>query len=632
MVIGPPECGTASHVAFAGRRERREEEKVIRSRRWSVIGFALGAWLVAGAAGAQEQAGFASSAFAPSERGSRWFALDSLQIQGNGRLALGLVTDYSYRSVYHYAPEGDVAASIVRNQVTSNLGASIVIADRFRVGATVPLQLFADGRTAVINGVTHRPAEDVAVGDVRLALDARVLGAPGDAAVLAVGSELMLPSGSASAYTGDGKPRALPRLLFAGELGMFAYAARVGFLIRERNEPWGDGHIGSGPVFGASAGAQLLDKKLLVGPEIYGSTVTARDRAFDKRTTPIEALLGAHYDLGENLRVGAASGVGVTRGYGTPVFRAIVSLEWVPGDAKEAPTKSASKDRDGDGVPDDVDACGFVSGKPSDDPAKNGCPEADTDRDGVPDDVDACPTAAGAASSDPAKNGCPADRDGDGIVDAEDACASEPGKRTTDPKTNGCPVRDADGDGVPDDVDACINVAGLKTTDPKTNGCPDTDRDKDGVPNDADACPDAAGPANADPKKNGCPVAALVGDAIKITSQVKFATNKADIVGKESDEVLNAVATILRDHPEIASVRVEGHTDDRGNAAANKALSQARAESVVTWLAAHGIQKTRLKAQGFGSEKPLESNATETGRTNNRRVEFHVEEAKGSAR
>lgn len=561
----------------------------VRSRRLALMPAAAFALVVSvpREARAQEQRGYASNHFQPSERGSRWFVLDSLDIEGNGRLALGVVNDYSYRSLVDYRPDGGSARdSVVRNQFITHLGASMMIAERFRIGASVPLQLFADGHTATINGVSHRAAEDVSVGDVRLAVDARLLGATHSPAILALGSEVYLPSGSPSAYTGDGKPRVLPRVLFAGETSNIAYAARVGFQIRERNEAWGDGQIGSGFVFAASAGALLLDKKLIVGPEIFGSTVTANDRAFDNRTTPIEALLGAHYDLGtSNLRVGASQGVGLTRGYGAAVYRALLSLEWVPGDAKpEAPPPAkAGPDHDGDGVPDCEDACAYAAGPKSTDPAKNGCPLPDAD--------------------------------GDGIPDAEDACPHEAGPRTSDPTTSGCALK-------------AVEPAPAPPPPP-----PNPDRDGDGIPNDADACPDEPGKADPDPKKNGCPMAFVEGNTIKILEQVKFKTASAEIVaGKDSEDILNAVASVLKARPEITRVRIEGHTDDRGDAANNKTLSLARAKSVVKWLTDHGVAASRLSAEGFGSEKPRDTNSTDAGRTNNRRVEFHIEQGNGGNR
>jgi len=112
---------------------------------------------------------------------------------------------------------------------------------------------------------------------------------------------------------------------------------------------------------------------------------------------------------------------------------------------------------------------------------------------------------------------------------------------------------------------------------------------------------------------------------IKISEQVKFATGSAKIL-KDSDELLGAVADIFLKHPEIKKVRIEGHTDNVGKPAANKVLSKARADSVKTWLTKHGIDKSRLTTQGFGQDKPIDDNATEAGRKNNRRVEFHIED------
>jgi outer membrane protein OmpA-like peptidoglycan-associated protein len=234
----------------------------------------------------------------------------------------------------------------------------------------------------------------------------------------------------------------------------------------------------------------------------------------------------------------------------------------------------------------------------------------------------------GVASDDPKKNGCPPDRDGDGIVDDKDACPDVKGVASDDPKKNGCPA-DRDEDGIADDVDACPDVKGVASDDPKRNGCP-PDRDGDGILDDQDACPDVAGPPNADPKKNGCPKVAVMQGQIRIFEQVKFKTASAEIL-KESDEILDAVAKTLKDHPEIKHVRVEGHTDNQGNAAYNKGLSQRRAESVMAALVKRGIDRKRLEAKGWGQEKPVDSNANEPGRQNNRRVEFHiVDESKPS--
>jgi outer membrane protein OmpA-like peptidoglycan-associated protein len=108
---------------------------------------------------------------------------------------------------------------------------------------------------------------------------------------------------------------------------------------------------------------------------------------------------------------------------------------------------------------------------------------------------------------------------------------------------------------------------------------------------------------------------------------VHFEYNKA-VIQKRSFKLLDDVARVLVAHPELERIRVEGHTDDRGNDAYNKKLSQARAESVQKYLIERGVATNRLEAVGYGEEKPIGDNKTEPGRTQNRRVEFKIIETK----
>jgi outer membrane protein OmpA-like peptidoglycan-associated protein len=110
---------------------------------------------------------------------------------------------------------------------------------------------------------------------------------------------------------------------------------------------------------------------------------------------------------------------------------------------------------------------------------------------------------------------------------------------------------------------------------------------------------------------------------ILILEKVFFDFNKASIQA-QSFSLLEEVANTLRDHPQIASVEVGGHTDDKGNDAYNLKLSQERADAIRAWLVAHGIDASRLTARGYGEAKPIADNATEPGRDKNRRVEFTI--------
>jgi outer membrane protein OmpA-like peptidoglycan-associated protein len=103
-----------------------------------------------------------------------------------------------------------------------------------------------------------------------------------------------------------------------------------------------------------------------------------------------------------------------------------------------------------------------------------------------------------------------------------------------------------------------------------------------------------------------------------VALDVHFATGKADIL-PESRPLIDEVTRMLSEHSALG-VRVEGHTDNTGTAAGNKALSEARARSVVEALVAAGIGRDRLEPVGFGQDLPVADNSTEDGRAKNRRV------------
>jgi outer membrane protein OmpA-like peptidoglycan-associated protein len=154
------------------------------------------------------------------------------------------------------------------------------------------------------------------------------------------------------------------------------------------------------------------------------------------------------------------------------------------------------------------------------------------------------------------------------------------------------------------------------------------DTDGDGVPDRADNCPTEKGPAS----NSGCPEAkkqkVVVRDGkIDILEKVQFAVGKAVIL-KSSFPLLDQVAGVLKSHPEIAKLEVQGHTDNVGPAPKNLKLSGERAAAVVTYLAQKGVDKGTLIAKGYGEEKPIADNKTKKGQEENRRVEFKVLEMK----
>jgi len=91
----------------------------------------------------------------------------------------------------------------------------------------------------------------------------------------------------------------------------------------------------------------------------------------------------------------------------------------------------------------------------------------------------------------------------------------------------------------------------------------------------------------------------------------------------ESFVELNKVVEFLKQNPKV-SIEIAGHTDGKGSDSYNLTLSQGRSQSVVDYLAGQGIESGRLQAHGYGKTKPIDTNDTEEGRANNRRVEFTV--------
>jgi fibro-slime domain-containing protein len=127
-------------------------------------------------------------------------------------------------------------------------------------------------------------------------------------------------------------------------------------------------------------------------------------------------------------------------------------------------------------------------------------------------------------------------------------------------------------------------------------------------------------------KRTPTPKAANLASQIKKTGRVAvygihFAFDRADIT-KDSYAVLNEVADVLRSDASLR-LRIEGHTDDTGDAAYNRDLSQRRADAVKAYLVnVLRIGAKRLTTQGFGPDRPIASNANTEGRYKNRRVEL----------
>ncbi|RYY55024.1 MAG: OmpA family protein [Chitinophagaceae bacterium] len=161
------------------------------------------------------------------------------------------------------------------------------------------------------------------------------------------------------------------------------------------------------------------------------------------------------------------------------------------------------------------------------------------------------------------------------------------------------------------------------------------DDDRDGVANKFDKC--AGTPSGTVVDGAGCPIAMpapvivnpvtekvivtaedrrVLDDAIK---DLEFDLGKSTLK-ESSNSALDKVAAVLMQ--KNFTLKLAGHTDNIGSAAANMKLSKERAESVKAYLVGKGANASRIEATGYGAAQPIESNKTAEGRQKNRRVEF----------
>jgi outer membrane protein OmpA-like peptidoglycan-associated protein len=450
---------------------------------------------------------------------------------------------------------------LIRSRFDLHLMGAYAVRDWLEVGVDLPLTLYqATGFADLQNATGFQDPGGIpgsaGLGGIRALGKFRLLEQGRSPVALSAIAEVRLPTGAASRFLGERglylAPRAvaerrfLQRLLVALEVG-YGYRTSPGSYL---NLVVGDELTGS-LAAAFEAPEQWIRLSWLKRWTLYGELLVATPArapfttsASDALKTPLEALLGLRAALSHDLEVTLGGGTGLAgrSGFGRESLRLFASLRWA----------RVIRDRDRDGVPDELDRCPDVPGPASND----GCPEA----------------------------GRELDRDHDGVPDTEDRCPDLPGPKELD-------------------------------------GCPD--RDGDEVPDIDDKCPDEPGPA----KNDGCPVIGVqvVFEQHKLTlkGSVTFEFGKATLK-KESDALLNEVVAVLKGHPEVARVRVEGHTDNVGGADFNLDLSRRRAESVVRYVVSHGVEAKRLAPEGYGLTRPLLPNTTALSRAKNRRVEFTV--------
>ncbi len=514
--------------------------------------------------------------------------------------------------------------SVVGSRATAHLAAAYAPLDWLQVGLQLPLVAFQGGDSQLLEQKNIAPPASQALATPVVSARVGLLtqderGGVDLAAELGVG----LPVGSRDGFSRDGESvRLAPKVMVGRHFGRIRAGAEVGYTRRPKlllTQKQGDLEDEVGEELRVGLALATTGRRLRWEANLRGMV------PLTDQPSSVEFLPGARYLVNSSLEVFALAGVGIGSAPGTPLFRLMAGAAFGKVTPPRGPGESSVRcemglppeakisecpdlDEDHDSVRNMDDKCPLVAG----DVARNGCSAQDTDADGIEDMLDGCPLEPGPA----ARQGCPIpDQDKDDIPDESDSCPTDPG-----PADNrGCPVRDTDKDGIDNDKDECPNEAGPA----ERNGCPESDTDKDGVPNRVDSCANEPG----DAKQLGCPLHVLPlvqltpGKLKLLQGKVMFEAAKARIDGR-SHELLDFVARVINEHPDIPMVIVAAHTDDRGFPEDNRRLTQARAESVRQYLINKGVAAERLRAVGYGQSEPIDTNATANGRENNRRVEF----------
>jgi outer membrane protein OmpA-like peptidoglycan-associated protein len=111
---------------------------------------------------------------------------------------------------------------------------------------------------------------------------------------------------------------------------------------------------------------------------------------------------------------------------------------------------------------------------------------------------------------------------------------------------------------------------------------------------------------------------------IVINEKVQFEYNSSKIM-EVSFSLLDEVAKVIKEHPQIQLIEVQGHASAEGSDSYNLKLSDKRARAVHMYLEKKaGIDKKMLQSKGYGETVPIADNETEDGKEKNRRVEFHI--------
>lgn len=162
---------------------------------------------------------------------------------------------------------------------------------------------------------------------------------------------------------------------------------------------------------------------------------------------------------------------------------------------------------------------------------------------------------------------------------------------------------------------APVPVQTIPEETPKAAPVAEPDSDGDGIVDSKDNCPNKPGTA----ENNGCPETPAPEPAFNYKN-ILFEFNSS-VLKTSSYPILDDIAREMKKYPEM-KFDLNGHSSSEGSEARNMTLSVDRATAVKSYLVTAGINGRNLEAKGFGETMPINTNATEAARQQNRRVEI----------
>jgi len=500
--------------------------------------------------------------------------------------------------------EGETFSTQTRQLVADrqqiNLGVAVGLLDRLEVGVRLP---FIPYQSASLPGFGLGEAGSAGIGDAELLTRVQLLDPASAPLGLTFGASGTAPTSVGDGYFGHRGFTGRTELHISRTVGPLRFAIAPGALFRQDSSL---AALDNGHEMTLRGGFMVAPTETWgAGLEAVASTPLTAPLD-DPNATPVELMAGGHYRPTRRFDVYAAVGRGVTGGFGAPSLRAILGVTLHFG---RAPEQNASP-------------CEYARTVDSEGVDPEQCPNLDFDDDGIANAADACPRDREDMDGFQDDDGCPDNNnDGDNLADSEDQCPNVPEDLDDFQDDDGCPDPDNDGDGFADSEDERPDDAEDFDGYQDADGCPDVDNDGDGFRDVEDPCPMKPG------SRDGCssgpePEATVTDERIEISEKIFFVSDRA-IVRERSYDVLQKVADVLRENPDIEMVEIRGYADQRGRTDYNYQLSWERAKVVRLWLIHNAdVSPNRLRAAGYGETG--DGDDTDDAYAQARRVEFKI--------